>query len=161
MSIKTKFSIPEPPSDMPGNHRAWATAITNVLRQVQGISAPPNQVPTPRITPVGGGNIVDFQRTNGQKYILYHSTSGNIADAGQIDLGLGNRYFDATGTGGVNKTYWVVAQNGGLSALQSPPGAAMSLDPGASATIPDPLPPVTPTRSPITGRPADRGVDLT
>lgn len=140
MPARLFHSIPEPPSDLPEHHREWMTAVTNTLRTMVKSQTPPKPVTQPTVTPIAQGNVIDFTRTDADKYLIYHSTDNNFANAAAIDIGLSSRYFDAVGNGGIAKHYWVVPLKGNMIGPASPPGKGVTLAAGAVVTLPPPRP---------------------
>lgn len=146
--------IPEIPiqNDWPGLRRALSE-MRNVLRGQQAsqnnpvaaassiANVPARPITNLRITPVAGGNVVDFTRSDGDTYTLYWSTSKDFALAVTVELGQSNTYNDNLGSGGVTRYYWIRArrQNGQDSSLVGPV-AGMALTLGSATTLPKPLP---------------------
>jgi hypothetical protein len=151
MPARLRHSIPEPPADPLKDSlalRNWMTAMTNHARTVQQSMTPPVAVPKPVVTPVAGGNVIDFERTDGDRYFLYHSTNPNRSNAAMVDIGLSSRYFDETASGAVAKTYWIVPVKGNMIGPPSRPSSGTSLALGTATNLPAPQPvSTTPTAS--------------
>lgn len=137
-----------PKSQLPNLPRIEDPALYDYLVQMHGIianlhaSAQAPGIPTNlTVTPIAGGNVVGFTRSNGVSFNLYAASSPNRAAAQQVNLGSANQYTDNVGSGGILRYYWVEAlnQSGGSSGISTPrSGTTLALT--APATIIPPQP---------------------
>lgn len=101
-----------------------------------GTSAQAPGLPTNlSVTPVAGGNVIQFTRSNGITFNLYLGSTPNRAGATQVGLGSANTYTDTVGQGGVARYYWVEALNQqGLSSGITGPKSGTTLALGTPAS---------------------------
>lgn len=128
-------TIPAVPVVQDTTLASWMQAIHDVVKGLQQTVTPP-QVPTGiTVTPIGGGNVIQFTRSNATNVRLYHSTSADRSRAVIVDLGSNNGWTDTVGEGGVKKWYWLESVNStSISALAGPfIGTTLAL--GTPATI--------------------------
>lgn len=129
---------------LPPVPRIQEGALYDYLRQLHdrveslsSSSAAPNQPTNFSVTPVAGGNVVQFTRSNGVSYTLYMADSPNRAAAGQVSLGTANSFTDTVGAGDHKRYYWVEAlsQTGTSSGVVGPrSGVTLAL--GTATTVP-------------------------
>jgi hypothetical protein len=151
--------IPEVPFDLPEPVRRYLTHLRNAVISVNDSIAPPEVVTNFTVTPMAGGNLIEFTRSNADFYSIYWS-SGFDFDKAEVlvSLGQNSRYEDPIGAGGVTRYYWVAAnRRNGLRAITDFV-ASTSLALGTPITPPAP-PPIggTPFTSPAAGGPTDYG----
>lgn len=159
MPAKLNQAMPEMPAsgfktfdEFQSWFKGFHQATTNHIRTVQKSMTPATATGAPRVTPIAAALVVDFERTDGDRYLVYHSTTANFADAAAVDVGISSRWFDQVGKGGVKKTYWIVTIKNNVASQTSPPASGTSLAIGTAATLPSPLPPNdTPVKSDETG----------
>lgn len=159
MPAKLNQAMPEMPAsgfktfdEFQSWFKGFHQAATNHIRTVQKSMTPATTTGAPRVTPIAAALVVDFERTDADKYLVYHSTTASFADAAAVDVGVSSRWFDQVGNGGITKTYWIVPVKNNVSGQQSPPASGTSLAIGAPAAVPSPLPPNdTPVKSDETG----------
>lgn len=115
--------------------RNFLSDMKRAVEEIQPTSVPP-QAPTGlKVTPIAGGNVVQFTRSNATNFRLYHSTTSDRGAAVIVDLGSNNSYTDSVGDGGIQKWYWVEAVNSqSVSAIVGPStGTTLAL--GTPATV--------------------------
>lgn len=100
----------------------WAQGIHDVVSGLQAATLAPNAPSDLRVTPIAGGNVVQFTRSNAQSYTLYAGSSPDQSTATQVTLGTSNTYTENLGTPGTLRYYWVVglSQSGTPSTLLGP-----------------------------------------
>ena len=105
-------------------------------------SAIPNPQPPTNLTatPIAGGVVLQFTRSNGVNFRVYYGSSSDRSKASFSDLGSNNSFTDTVGSGGVLRYYWVEAHSP-ASSRPSPiagPVSATTLALGTSATVAPP-----------------------
>lgn len=121
----------------------WIEGLHEVVGNLQAATVAPNPPSSLTVTPVAGGNVIQFTRSNAQSYALYAGDTSDRSKAVQVDLRSSNSYTDTLGVGGSLRYYWVVglAQSGQPSAILGPKtGTTLALGTPAS-----PLPVVPPS----------------
>lgn len=93
-------------------------------------SAPPQAPVGLKVTPIAGGNVVQFTRSNATNFRLYASPTNDRGSARIVDLGSNNQYTDNLGDGGVLQYYWLEA----LSQTSSAPSPVVG--PVSATTLP-------------------------
>jgi hypothetical protein len=117
--------------------------LKKAVEAVSSASAPPQPVSSLSATPVSGGVVVQFTRSNATNFRLYASNTNDRSKATIVDLGSNNSYTDDVGSGGVDRFYWVEAISP-TSSSPSPiagPVSATTLALGTPATVTPPLQP--------------------
>lgn len=115
----------------------YLTRLHAAVVPLVSASQPPNLPSSLTVTPIAGGNVVQFSRSNGVSFNLYLSDTPDRAAATQQNLGTGNSWTDAVGVGGKKRYYWVEAVNqNGLSSGVVGPRSGVTLALGATATVP-------------------------
>jgi hypothetical protein len=114
--------------------------LRRAVVELQSSSVPPGGVTNLKATAKAGGIIIQFTRSDGDGYILYHNTVPEISGAVRIDLGLANEYSDEIGEAAVKKYYWVKAKKGQMESPLSSLVTATSLALGTAITFPVPPP---------------------
>lgn len=127
----------------------WAL---NRIINLEAELIPPTRVTNFRVTPIAGGNIIDFTRCDGDNYILYLNTTASTDGAVRVELGQANRYTDNVGQASVKKYYAVKAKKGRLEGLPSDWKSGTTLALGAGITAPEPPPS---TETPFTDQQTD------
>lgn len=133
-------NAPQLPAVPRGTDAALYDYLTQLNAVVQSHSsqlAPPNLPTNLTVTPIAGGNVIQFTRSNGVSFNLYASSSPDFTSASQQNLGSANTYTDNVGSGGVKRYYKVEALNGtGASSGLTSPKNGTTLALGSTATIP-------------------------
>lgn len=115
----------------------YLTRLHQAVLPLVSASQPPNLPGSLTVTPIAGGNVIQFSRSNGVSFNLYLSDSPDRAKATQQNLGTGNSWTDSVGVGGHKRYYWVEALNqNGLSSGTVGPKSGVTLALGATATVP-------------------------
>lgn len=115
----------------------YLTRLHQAVIPLISAARPPNLPSSLTVTPIAGGNVVQFSRSNGVSFNLYLSDTPDRADATQQNLGTGNSWTDAVGVGGQKRYYWVEAVNqNGLSSGVVGPRSGITLALGSTATVP-------------------------
>lgn len=140
------MSINEGISEVP-NHldvptRRFLTQIRNAILKGQESRTPPTNPSNVKVTPIGGGNIIQFSRgSDADNTILYIGTTADFGSAVPVPLGLAVQYTDNVGQGGVTKWYWLKSMRGLLqapAAVGGYSGATLALGTGVSVPAPPP-----------------------
>jgi hypothetical protein len=142
--------IPEVPIDCSPQMRKFLTAMRNAVLRQSGFSHTQPRTPANlTVTPIAGGNYIQFTKTDGDRYVLLWSRTPTVADAISVDLVLSPSYPHVIGEPAVTIYYWVKAKKTGApdSALSDmKQGTTLAM--GAATTIPE-APPQGDT--PVTG----------
>ena len=109
-------------------------------------SAPPQSPTGLTVTPIAGGNVVQFIRSNATNFRLYASATNDRSAARIVDLGSNNSYTDSLGQGGVDQWYWVEA----LSQTSSSPSPVVGPVKGTTLALGTSVP-VNPPQQPSYG----------
>ena len=134
------FGLPTLPMGVPLDQQRFNEGVLSALKNLQSALIPPTMVSNMRVTPIAGGNIIDFTRSDGESYTLYINTTGSINGAQRIDLGLANRYTNDLGQGGITRYYAIEAKTGNVHGSLSPWVAGTTLALGTAITTPTPPP---------------------
>lgn len=129
--------LPQVPQVADAGLQQWVNAMHEVVSGLVYPAQVPNAPSGLVVTPIAGGNVIQFTRSNALSYALYMGHSPDRAAAVQIDLRSSNQFTDNVGSAGVKRYYWVVGlnQNGALSSVLGP-GSGVTLPLGAPASIP-------------------------
>ena len=125
------------PITQDSNLSGFLSDIKKVAEHLLSGSAPPQAPVGLKVTPIAGGNVVQFTRSNATNFRLYAGSTNDRSSARIIDLGSNNQYTDNLGDGGVDQWYWLEA----LSQTSSTPSDVVgpvkgtSLALGTSATV--------------------------
>lgn len=119
-------------------------------------SPPPQPVTGLTATPIAGGAVVQFTRSNATDFRVYCGNTRDSSKAEIVDIGNNNKYTDTVGDGGVTRYYWVQAY---ASTNQAPsakvgPVSATTLPLGTAATV-------TPVQDPSYGTVYDTTIGTT
>lgn len=117
--------------------------LKNAAEYLLSASAPPQPISSLTATPIAGGVVVQFTRSNATNFRVYASSTKDRSAATIIDLGSNNSWTDNQGAGGITRYYWVEALTN-TSASPSPivgPVSATTLALGTSATVKPPAEP--------------------
>lgn len=134
------------PQDLPVHHQQFLTDLRNAVLELQGSHSPANIPTNLKVTPVAGGNVVQFTRgTNAAGHTLYMASFPNFAAATPVQLGQNAQHIDSVGIGGVLRYYWVRSFDGtGKGSTLVGPISSRTLALGATATVSKPPPPSSP-----------------
>lgn len=132
-----QLPLPEVPRVDDAGLFDYLTRLHAAVLPLISAAQPPNLPTNLTVTPIAGGNVIQFTRSNGVSFNLYLSDSPDRAKATQQNLGSGNSWTDNVGVGGVKRYYWVEALNqqgasSGVVGVKS--GTTLAL--GATATVP-------------------------
>lgn len=102
--------------------QTWIQGVHSYIESLQSSSAAPNIPTSLQVTPIAGGNVVQFTRSNAVSYALYAGNTADRAKAAQVALGTSNSYTDNVGVGSQKRYYWIegFSQNGVPSGVTSP-----------------------------------------
>jgi hypothetical protein len=122
--------------------RGHLTDMRQVVLRLQGAQEPPRVVPNFTVTPLPGGNLLQWTTTDADYYQVLWSADPNIAHANQVFAGGGSQYTDYFGAV-AKRWYWIYSwkNNGARSILPAGPQAQTS---GALGTPVVPPTPPTP-----------------
>lgn len=113
--------------------------MRSAILEIRSSRVPPRPVSNVSVTPIAGGNVIDFTRSDADQYLLYWSRTANLAAAFVIDLQQQSRYTHNMGEGAVTVYYWIKGVK--LSALETDvqgPYSGTTLALGVAAVLPDP-----------------------
>jgi hypothetical protein len=130
--------IGEIPSNIDPQLRRVLQSIRNNLVKVQQGVLPPGDPANLQVTPIAGGNVVQFTRANdADNTVLYMGNLSDISAATPVPLGLSVKYTDNVGKGAVTRFYWIRSMRGLLIAQNIiGPVKGISLALGVNATLP-------------------------
>lgn len=115
----------------------YLNQLHNAVMPIIAAAQPPNLPSNLTVTPIAGGNVIQFTRSNGTSYNLYMSNSPDRSTATQQNLGTANSWTDNVGAGAVKRYYWVEGLNAqNLSSGITSPKSGTTLALGAAATVP-------------------------
>jgi hypothetical protein len=121
--------------------RAHLNDMRQVVLKLQGAQEPPGPVVNLAITPLPGGNLLQWTTVDADYYQILWGNSPDISKATQAFVGPGNQYADIFGAV-ATRWYWVwsLKNNGQRSVVPAGPVSGMS---GAlvTAVIPPIVPP--------------------
>lgn len=87
------------------------TDIKSAIEHLYSASPAPQPVSGLSATPIAGGVVLQFTRSNGINFRVYYGSTPNRASASIADLGSNNTFTDTVGSGGVKRYYWVEAHS--------------------------------------------------
>lgn len=135
MALNTK--LPEVPRTQDAALNDYLTQLHAAVMPLIEAAQPPNLPSSLTVTPIAGGNVVQFTRSNGVSFNLYMGDSPDRAKAAQQNMGSGNSWTDNVGAGAVKRYYWVEALNqNGLSSGLTPPRSGTTLALGSPSAVP-------------------------
>lgn len=131
-------NIGEVPSNIPVEHRRFLTQLRNAVVQMQGQTQPPAGPTNFIVTPIAGGNVIQFTReVSADNTVLYSSPTASLNDAGlHANLGYSTSYTDNVGQGSVTKYYWLRSYRGPTQGAIVGPVKGTTLALGTSTTLP-------------------------
>lgn len=121
----------------------WMDDVAKAIGAMASATPPPQPISNLQATPVAGGVVVGFTRSNATNFRLYSSSTNSRIGAQITDLGSNNQWTDNLGKGGVARWYWVEAlspTSGQPSSIVGPVHAT-SLALGTPATVTPPAQP--------------------
>lgn len=132
-----QLQLPEVPRTEDAALYDYLTKLHAAVTPLISAAQPPNLPSSFTVTPIAGGNVVQFSRSNGVSFNLYLSNTPDRSAATQQNLGTGNSWTDNVGVGAVKRYYWVEALNqSGVSSGVVGPKSGVTLALGATATVP-------------------------
>src|SRR5438034_225435 len=137
MSLVTIGNIPV---SFTWEQQQFLQTLVDAVKRLQPVVVPPAAPTNLRVIPQGGGNIVQFTRSDGDGYVLYRNTVPSLNGARRIDLGRSNQYVDDVGAGAVEVFYWIAAKLGQLSSIIVGPVSGTTLALGTGITPPPLVP---------------------
>lgn len=123
--------------------RDFLQSLRDAVIEAQGSLAPPEAVENLRVTPIAGGNLVEFTRTNAVSYVLFWNTVPNFNTASPIPIQLDARYEHIIGAGSVKIHYWIRARQPSGQEVIVGPESGITLALGTPVTPPTPPAPGT------------------
>lgn len=114
-----QIKLPTPPTVSDQSLQDWVNGIHQAVTNLTLASVAPGVPTNLSVTPIAGGNVIQFTRSNAVRTTLFMSDSPDRAGASQVDLGPSNSYTDNVGAGAQKRYYWVqgLSTNGIPSAL--------------------------------------------
>lgn len=133
--------LQRPPATGHAGMDSFLDSVYQRLQNDTSYAPPPQPVTALTVTPVAGGNVVQFTRSNALNFRLYWGTTPSFKDAHNIvDLGPNNNYQHNLGQAGQKVYYWVQAQSSNASssaqAVGPVSGTTLALGTGAAITPP-------------------------
>lgn len=119
----------------------WITGVHAVIANLSVTVVAPNAPTSLQVTPIAGGNVIQFTRSNAVQYVLFMADTPDRAKAAQVNLGTSNSYTDNVGVGAKLRYYWVQGlSNNGIPSTLSPLRSGTTLALGtANPVIPIPV----------------------
>jgi hypothetical protein len=139
MSLQ-KVQIPEVPRNVDINVYRFLQALRTAVIKISSSVTQPGPVTNLTATAKAGGAIIEFTRSDADRYVLFRNTVKSFDLATQIDLGNSNRFVDDVGTGSVVMYYWIKAWKGGIEGPIVGPVTATTLDLDVTITPGSPPP---------------------
>lgn len=140
--------IPEVPSSFSVAERLFLSHLRNNVIQLLPSRVPPRAPTNLKVTPVAGGNYIQFTKSDGDDYVVYAGSTGELAKATPNDVKLSSAYVDNIGQGGVARFYWVKAKK------QGQPDSDI-LGPVSGVTLALNVPTVVPPAPPLSDSPSN------
>lgn len=129
-----KTTLPNVPAGLDPALYDYLSQLHAVVVTMQTTNQAPAIPSNLTVTPIAGGNVIQFTRSSGLSYNLYLADTSNRAAATQVNLGSAATYTDNVGTGGKLRYYWLEALNGqGLSSGVGSPRSGTTLALGTPA----------------------------
>lgn len=91
--------------------RAVLVSMQQNLADVMGVLSAPRAIQGLTVNAASFANIVQFIKTNGDRYEVMVSATANLKDGYLIDVGDTGHWVDYTGKDGILRFYWVRAVN--------------------------------------------------
>jgi hypothetical protein len=147
MAIHGIRSVPKlPASQLHPQVADLLNQMRDAIVQLQGSKSAPNPVTNISITPLPGGNRIQFTKSDADSYTLFWSDTPNFGESSPIDLGIANSYNDNFGLAGMKRYYWIKPKRiGGQDGRVQGPLAGISL---ALGTVANPTPTIPPSQRP-------------
>ena len=152
--------ITPPPVNIDPQLRAHLMDMYQTVLSLRGAQEPPKVVPNLNVTPLPGGNLVQWTTNDADYYQVLWSPNPSINNAQQAFAGLANQFADVFGAGATTRYYWVYSwkNNGQRSTTPAGPFAGTSGAVGTPVTPPTPPTPGVPAvKDPRIGYPVPRG----
>lgn len=130
--------IPEAPHDLPWHWREAWNAMRNAILELRPSQIPPTPPTNVTVTPMAGGNLVQFTRSDGDQYVLYWNDIPSVNGSIRIDLGQANEYLHEIGAVGVRIYYWIKAKKGQMESVLSGVKTGTTLALGTVVVPPEP-----------------------
>lgn len=134
-----QIKLPTPPTVADQSLQDWIDGIHKAVSNLTQASVAPSTPTGLAITPIAGGNVIQFTRSNAVRTTLYMSNLPDRASAAQVDLGPSNTYTDNVGVGGQVRYYWV--QGVSTAGIPSPVSGVRS-GTTLALTAPNPVVPI-------------------
>lgn len=131
---------PALPRGVPLDQQLFNQWLLNQVTALQAAMIPASMVTNLRVTPVAGGNLVDFTRSDGDAYTLYVNSTPSVNNSLRVDLGVANRYTDDLGQGSIKRYYAVKAKKGTVPGTLSGWVSGTTLALGTPIVTPEPPP---------------------
>jgi hypothetical protein len=146
-----------PPNLDWGMLRRRLVEMRAVLLKLEKTTSAPRAVKNLTATAKAGGVIIQFTRTDGDRYVIYRNSIQELNGAVRFELGNTGYYSDDIGTSGQKRYYWVRAIKGSMESVLAGPVNATTLGLGVEITQPAAPPAVDePVTSELYGYPTER-----
>ena len=119
--------IPRIPQNVDPGLRKFLEAVKRNVLAIQSSVLPPETVTSLTATAKAGGVIIEFTRSDADKYTLLRNTTKTMDGAVQFDLGNSNRFVDDIGASAITAYYWVRGKKGVIEGLTAGPVTATTL----------------------------------
>lgn len=121
--------------------RRFLMDMRNAVVTMQASLTVPRDISNLRVTPVAGGNVIDFTRSDADQYLLYWSTTPKLGDAQTVDMGVSSSHHHNYARDGVKIYYWVRAvKKSGVASEFVGPKSGTTLALNVNTTLPTPPP---------------------
>lgn len=154
ISSGQQHGIPEVPNHLDPTTQMFLRQLKAAVVKNAGSPIPARPTSKIVITPIAGGNIIQWVMTDADSYKVYAAATDDISQATVLDAGQSNEFQHLVGAAAVKRFYWVQSCKGGVERNTPPvgPQSGTTLALGAGATVPSPpLSPDVPVIDLVTG----------
>lgn len=114
--------------------------MRDALLQINPSMVQPDSVTHLTATAKAGGVIVEFTRSDADRYVIYRNTTPSLNGSVLFDIGNSNRFVDDIGASGELRYYWVKGKKNQIEGIPYGPVSATTLALDAEITPATPPP---------------------
>lgn len=142
-----QIKLPSVPYDLDPRLRIFLQEVKNAIESTSPDTEPLDTVTNLRVTPIAGGNKIQFTKSNGEAYTLYIGTTQDITQAYAQGIGSQSEYDHIVAAAAVTRYYWVVTNaTNKKDSLPAGPISGTTLALNTPVVIPTPPPMYDPGR---------------
>lgn len=135
------FGVPEVPHNIDPTTRRLLQQVRTSTLNAQGSRQPPGPVTNFKVTPIAGGNVLQWTRpADSDRCVVYINSTPSLNGAIPLDVGVSTTFTDNVGVPAVTRYYWVMPMKAQMAGQISPPQKGTTLAPGAGSSVPNPPP---------------------